>query len=42
MKPKGEHMMPVVRISKGAFAPEKYTEVRRLIEESAAPLVPTL
>lgn len=32
----------VVRVSKGRFAPEKYDEVRRLIQESAKPLVPAL
>ncbi len=33
---------PVVRISKGHFGPAQYDDVRRLIEESAAPLVPAL
>jgi len=33
---------PVVRISRGRFAPEKYEQIKRLIEESAAPLVPAL
>ncbi|MFH0344187.1 MAG: hypothetical protein ACHBNF_19165 [Chromatiales bacterium] len=33
---------PVVRISKGRFAPERYEEVKRLIDESAAPLVPAI
>ena len=33
---------PVVRISKGHFAPEQYEEVRRRIEESATPLVPAI
>ncbi len=33
---------PIVRISKGHFAAEQYEEVRRLIEESATPLVPAL
>lgn len=33
---------PVVRISKGHFAPDRYDEVRRLIDESATPLVPAL
>lgn len=32
----------VVRVSKGRFAPEKYDEVRRLIQESAKPLAPAL
>lgn len=32
----------VVRISKGRFAPEKYPEVRRLIQQSAESLVPAL
>lgn len=32
----------VVRISKGRFAPEKYPEVSRLIQQSAEPLVPAL
>jgi hypothetical protein len=33
---------PVVRISKGHFAPEKYDEVKRLIAESAIPLGPAI
>jgi hypothetical protein len=33
---------PILRISKGRFAPEKYAEVKRLIEESAAALVPAI
>lgn len=33
---------PIVRISKGRFAPEKYPQVRELIEDSAKPLVPAL
>lgn len=33
---------PVVRISKGRFAQEKYPEVRRLIDESATPLAPAI
>jgi hypothetical protein len=33
---------PVVRISKGRFAPIHYDKVRLLIEESAEPLVPVL
>lgn len=33
---------PVVRISKGRFASEQYEEVRRLIDESAKPLIPAL
>lgn len=33
---------PVVRVSKGHFAPEHYDTIRGLIEESAAPLVPAL
>jgi hypothetical protein len=33
---------PIVRISKGHFTSEQYDEVRRLIEESAEPLVPAL
>lgn len=33
---------PVVRISKGRFAPERYDTVRGLIEKSAEPLVPAL
>jgi hypothetical protein len=33
---------PVVRISKGRFARERYAEVARLIEESAKPLIPAL
>lgn len=31
---------PVVRISKGRFAPERYEEVKRLIDQSATPLDP--
>jgi hypothetical protein len=34
--------MPVVRISKGTFAPDAYDEVRRLIDASADPLIPAL
>jgi quinol monooxygenase YgiN len=34
--------LPVVRISKGHFAPENYAEVKRLINESATPLVPAI
>ena len=34
--------MPIVRISRGTFASEQYEEVRRLIDESAGPLVPAL
>ena len=33
---------PVVRISKGYFAPEQYDTVRALIDASAGPLVPAL
>jgi hypothetical protein len=33
---------PVLRISKGHFAPEQYDSVRKLIETSATPLVPAL
>ena len=33
---------PVVRISKGHFAPEKYIEIKRLIDESATPLIPAI
>lgn len=33
---------PVVRVSKGHFDPAQYDEVRRLVEASAAPLVPAL
>jgi hypothetical protein len=33
---------PVLRISRGHFAPEIYGEVRRLIETSAGPFVPAL
>jgi quinol monooxygenase YgiN len=33
---------PIVRVSKGRFAPEKYAEIKRLIDESAAPLVPAI
>jgi hypothetical protein len=33
---------PVVRISKGRFAPEKYGEVKRLMTESATSLVPAI
>lgn len=33
---------PVVRISKGHFAPEHYESVRKLIDASAGPLVPAL
>ena len=33
---------PVVRISRGRFAPGNYGEVKRLIDESATPLVPAI
>lgn len=33
---------PVIRISKGHFAPEQYEAVRKLIDASAGPLVPAL
>ena len=33
---------PIVRISKGHFAPTQYDEVRRLIEASAEPLIPAI
>jgi hypothetical protein len=33
---------PVMRISKGRFAPELYNEIHRLAEASAGPLVPAL
>lgn len=33
---------PIVRVSKGRFSPEKYAQVRSLIEDSAAPLVPAI
>jgi hypothetical protein len=32
----------VVRISKGHFSPEKYADIKRLIEESARRLVPAI
>lgn len=35
-------MSPILRISKGRFEAAKYSEVRRLVEESATPLVPAL
>lgn len=38
----GVQTLPVMRVSRGAFASEKYTEVRRLIEELAVPLIPAL
>ncbi len=34
--------VPVVRISKGRFAPDRYDEVKRLIDQSATPLVPAI
>ncbi len=33
---------PVIRISKGRFAPEKFSEIKRLIEDSAASLLPAI
>jgi hypothetical protein len=33
---------PVVRVSKGRFAPENYERVKELIEQSAGPLVPAI
>lgn len=38
----GSMAKPIVRISKGRFSAEQYGEVKRLIEESAGPLVPAL
>ncbi len=38
----GSMAKAIVRISKGRFSAEKYEEVKRLIEESAGPLVPAL
>lgn len=35
-------MKPIVRISRGRFAPEMYEQIKRLIEDSAVPLVPAL
>ena len=33
---------PIVRISKGRFAPENYQRVKDLIDQSAGPLVPAI
>jgi hypothetical protein len=33
---------PIVRISKGRFAPAQYNEIQRLAEESAKPLIPAI
>ena len=33
---------PIVRISKGHFAPTQYDEVRQLIEAAANPLIPAI
>jgi hypothetical protein len=33
---------PVVRLSKGRFAPERYERVKKLIDDSSKPLVPAL
>lgn len=33
---------PVVRVSRGRFAPERLAEVTRLMNESATPLVPAI
>jgi quinol monooxygenase YgiN len=33
---------PIIRISKGRFAPEKLEKVRDLIQQSATPLVPAI
>ena len=33
---------PIVRVSRGRFAPEKFDEVKRLISESATPLIPAI
>lgn len=33
---------PVVRVSRGSFAAGKYAEVKRLIDESATPLIPAI
>jgi hypothetical protein len=32
----------ILGVSKGRFAPEKYAQVKKLIEESASPLAPAL
>jgi hypothetical protein len=34
--------LPVLRISRGRFAPEQYETVLRLIAESAGPLIPAI
>lgn len=33
---------PIVRLSRGRFAPEKYERVKQLIDDSAKPLVPAI
>lgn len=33
---------PIVRLSRGRFAPEKYEQVKQLIDDSAGPLVPAI
>src|SRR5690349_8682209 len=33
---------PIVRLSRGRFAPEKYEHVKQLIDDSANPLVPAI
>jgi hypothetical protein len=33
---------PVVRVSKGRFAPERHDQVKKLVDDSAKPLVPAL
>lgn len=33
---------PIVRISRGRFAPEKFERVKELIDDSAKPLVPAI
>ena len=33
---------PIMRVSRGRFAPEKYEQVRQLIDDSAKPLVPAI
>jgi hypothetical protein len=33
---------PIVRISKGRFAPENYQRVKELLDKSAGPLVPAI
>lgn len=41
-EPQRRTIAPVVRVSKGRFAPDRYEQVKKLIEDSATTLIPAL